>query len=796
MIARVASGRGCVLLLCLLAPAAWAQSGRLLLAGAVTERSDHMDLAIEFTCSLPYRSHLPVAEGDHVRIALAIGADCSVRDGAQFPTEFIRPADGANLVRSIELQPGLAGGAELVVSWNRIERFVLAPAAGMRGLRIRVQRASPARVTVGEARDPTADYAVNLASSQQPFTDVDAGSAAALLQTAVYVSEAEVAGVRWYRLRAGPFGSRREADEALRLALTRYPAAWLAIGDEAESVPQEQAARIAAPGPSGAPETRADAALDQQLEASRTALAARQFDAAILALTPLAATEGYEHRREATELLGIAQERRGHLAQAKAAYEDYLRRYPDSPAADRVRARLQALRLTDVPGRNRSRGGADRRGWSAVGNAAQSYRRDDTHLSTSGLSRDLVTQNVVLTDMDGLLRRRGERFDFTGRASMGYMKDLQPAGRENRLRVSSAYAELSDRSLGRSLRLGRQSRGMAGVNGLFDGLLGSTRLTPRLGASLAAGSPVDNTRKGPDFGRWFVGSAVDLATPARSWEASAFVLAQQYAGRTDRRSLGVEGRYLGANRTLVAMTDYDIHFGELNSAMLLGTLVTDSRWTFTLDAGLQRSPQLGIRNALIGQPTLAFDDLTLLFTDQQIEQLARDRSAKLTRFSANASHPAGDRGQWSVSLSSFDLSGTPESGGVAAVPAPGREDTLGVELLVNSLLRAGDTYSFALRAQRGGNGRAFSAGVGSRLPLGEAWRLTSRLRLDRRDVDTDSSRNWLLAPSLRLEYQHGSASFELEAGVELARRQAAPGTDRTTRRFLNAGYRLSFDRRP
>lgn len=796
MRARAASGRGGLLLLSLLASTAWAQSGSLLVAGAVTERAEHMDLAIEFACSLPYRSHTPAAEGDHVRVVLAIGADCAVRDGAQFPTGFIRPADAAGLVRSIELQPGLAGGAELVVNWNRIERFVLAPAAGMRGLRIRVQRGSPAQVTIGEAKDPTADYAVNLASSQQPFTETDAGSAAALLQTAVYVSEVEVAGVRWYRLRAGPFGSRREADAALRLALPRYPAAWLAIGDEAEAVPREQAARIVTPGPAGAPESRADPALDQQLESARAALADRQFDAAIRSLTPLAAAAGYRGRREATELLGLANERRGYLAQAKSAYEEYLRRYPDSPAAERVRARLQALRLTDVPGRNRSRGAADRRGWTATAHAAQSYRRDDTHLSTSGLSRDLVTQNAVLTDLDGLLRRRGERFDFIGRTSLGYMKDLQPAGRENRLRVTSAYAEFSDRSLGRGARLGRQSRGMAGINGLFDGLLANARITPRLGASLAAGAPVDNTRSAPDFDRWFMGGALDLATPARSWETSAFMLAQQYAGRTDRRSLGVEGRYLGVNRTLVAMTDYDVHFGELNSAMLLGTLITDSRWTFTVDAGLQRSPQLGLRNALIGQPTLAFDDLTLLFTDAEIEQLARDRSARLTRFSAGASHPAGERGQWSVNLSSFDLSGTPESGGVAAVPAPGREDTLSAELLVNSLLRAGDTHSFALRVQRGGNGRAFSAGVGSRLLLGAAWRLTSRLRLDRRDVQTDSSRNWLLAPSLRLEYQRGRANFELEAGVELARRHAAPDTDRTTRRFISAGYRLSFDQQP
>ena len=71
----------------------------------------------------------------------------------------------------------------------------------------------------------------------------------------------------------------------------------------------------------------------------------------------------------------------------------------------------------------------------------------------------------------------------------------------------------------------------------------------------------------------------------------------------------METRYLKPGRTLVVMADYDLYFGDINNAMLLGTLITDSRWTFNIDASRQRSPLLSIRNALIGQPTLAFNDL-------------------------------------------------------------------------------------------------------------------------------------------------------------------------------------------
>jgi tetratricopeptide (TPR) repeat protein len=771
-----------------------AQSGRLLSAGAVTARDDHLDLAIEFTCSLPYGSHTPAAEGDSIRVTLAVGADCGLGGSAQFPIERIAPADARDLVRDIELQPGLAGGAELIVRWNRREQFLLVPTSGMRGLRIRVQRRAVARVDAGELEEPTADYAVNLASQQQPFDAPALAAAEALLRTRIYVSQIEVEGSGWYRLRAGPFATREEAGEILRLALARYPAAWLGIADEPTATPEDSAASIEGTPGTRRPEVRSDAALDRQLDAARAALNARQFAEAVRSLTQILAAEDYERRREGAELLGLARERQGQLAQAKAVYEDYLRRYPDSPAAGRVRERLQALRLAGIPGRQGTRGGEDHEGWSAAGNASQVYRRDDAHLATQGLVRDVVTQNAVLTDLDGLLRRRGSRFDFTARTSLGQVQDLQPSGEATRLRVSSAYAELALRSRSLLARVGRQSRGMAGVNGLFDGALGSWQARPRLGASLAAGAPVESSRLAPDFDRVFVGGAIELASRSRRWEASAFALAQQFEGNTDRRSIGMEARYLAPGRTLVAMSDYDVFFDELNGAMLLGTLVTDSRWTFSIDAGVQRSPQLALRNALIGQPTVVFADLADTFPDSQIEQLALDRTARATQLSATASRPLGERGQWTLNMASFGLEAMPASGGVAEVPAPGREDSLSGELLLNGLLRAGDTHAFALRAQRGGSASLLSAGVASRLPLGTGWRLTSRLRVERREAG-DDGRTWVWAPSLRLEYQRGGSTFELEAGADLSRRHAAGGADRSTRRYLSAGYRIFLDRR-
>ena len=376
----------------------------------------------------------------------------------------------------------------------------------------------------------------------------------------------------------------------------------------------------------------------------------KRLDEAIALLTTITAAQDYQHRVDAAELLGLARERKGQLAQAKSVYEDYLLRYPDSAAAPRIRQRLQALRTASLPGRRGSGAGSSDTGWTFIGNASEIYRRDDSQLRTDTLSRSLVAQNALLTDVDGVARRRGEQRDIIARVNFGYFKDLLTNGPGDQLRVSSAYVDFNDRELGLGARLGRQSRGMAGVPGTFDGLLTTWQWRPQVGFGFAAGMPTESTREGPDTQRHFFGLGTNLATADRRWDATVYALAQQYHGEVDRRSIGVEAHYVQPGRTLVLLTDYDVHYADLNSLTLVGTLVTDSLWTFNIDASYQSSPMLTIRNALIGQPTLAFEDLQQQFTDAELEQLAQDRSAKLTQAGLSATRPLGDRAQWTLSL--------------------------------------------------------------------------------------------------------------------------------------------------
>jgi len=81
-----------------------------------------------------------------------------------------------------------------------------------------------------------------------------------------------------------------------------------------------------------------------------------------------------------------------------------------------------------------------------------------------------TTQNAVLTDVALTARRRGERFDFSSRVSAGYGLDMLADGPGDQSRVTTMFAEVRDREIDWTLRGGRQSGGLGGLLGTFDGL--------------------------------------------------------------------------------------------------------------------------------------------------------------------------------------------------------------------------------------------------------------------------------------------------------------------------------------
>lgn len=778
-----------------LAAGAQAQvAGRLVEEVGVTEQRDYVAVTVLFACGLRYVSHTPASSGDAVTVRLVPQPDCGAPTTGWSAAPVI---DDRGVVRSIDVERSLGPDVELRIQWSRSEQFVLVPSFNGRGLRFRLLRpeSDRAQVTVREVTGGATTYAINLDVAKTPYAEEAVSAAAGATGVRVYVSEIVIGEERWYRLRAGPFVSEADARQVLATARSRYPKAWLAVGDDAtmnEPGTPDAVGSVPATRPSGnATLTPTDR--DKTLKQARDAFRHKDYATAIPLLTRLVEQPEFPERAQALELLGLARERSGELAHAKAEYEEYLRRYPQGEAAARTRKRLRALAFATSPASAKARAAAAAQSpWKVYGGISQVYRRDEAGFDNGVTSSDQTTQDAILTDVALSARRRGERFDFASRVSGGYGLDLLDDGPGDQSRVTLMFAELHDRELDWTVRGGRQSGSAGGLLGTFDGLYAGYQLLPRLRLNAQFGYPVESTRDGPTTDRRFYALSADLGTFAEAWDMSVYAVSQDYFGLTDRQAIGSEVRYFRPGLTFVGLVDYDLYFQELNDVLLLGTVALPARWSMSINLDHRKSPSLAARNALIGQPVTSFDELFGLFSRDEIEQLARDRTAQSDVYTVSLSRPFGERWQWSMDLTGMSLGETPASGGVAETPESGMDFVVSTQALGYGLFGRGDVSSLGLQYQAGDTTDTLSLGLNAQFPLGRLWRVGPRLRVDQREFHVDGSEQLLLSPSLRTELRWEHLSLEFEGGAELGKRTLDDASEDTMRYYLSLGYRYDF----
>ncbi len=534
--------------------------------------------------------------------------------------------------------------------------------------------------------------------------------------------------------------------------------------------------------------------LSAQLREARLAFDSKDYVAAVRLYTRLVEYPEYPQRREALELLGLARERNGQLAHAKAEYEDYLKVYPNGEQATRVEQRLVALTTLDPT----SRGVAQTRRsqlWDFFGGLSQEYRRDSASFTTGDVSESFLALNSLRTDVDFSARRRGERYDFAVRLNGGYLKDLLPDGRGagSNIRLSYGFVELTDRQWQLTGRFGRQSRHTGGVLGTFDGLYAGWKINKRYRLNLVAGLPIERSGDRFQTNRQFAGVSLDIGTKGGRWDYSVYALQQNYDSHVDRQAVGGEIRYFKDGTSVVGLVDYDVHYQALNSVMLLGTLQWGDRWTFTSTLDHRKSPYLTTRNALIGQPFNTLSELIDTVGIATAEQWASDRTGDSDTVSLGVSRPWGERLQWNVDLTVSRFGELAPSGGVEGIPGTGLDKALSAQLLANSLFTEGDSSIVGLRLQQGDLTTGESLYVSSRFPVWSGLRAGPRLRVDHRTFFSDGGDQFLVSPSLRLDWRGRRTTVEFEAGGEWANRKSPLIDNSKDRRWwVSLGYRFDF----
>jgi len=598
----------------------------------------------------------------------------------------------------------------------------------------------------------------------------------------------------------------------LNRALPDYPRAWLAIGDDA--VTSDFAAATAAPLPAveriGSDPALPPEQLKQTLADARSAMSAHDYPKAIALLTKLQRQPEFPDRARAQELLGLARERSGQFAHAKAEYQEYLRRYPNGEAAERVAYRLKILQAAEAKARTGRDVGVEGQGWQVSGGFSQTGRYDGQRVTNSApptttplpTAAQTAESSALFTDVDFVARRRGESFDFIGRFSGGYDKSfLQGATTPDPTRISLASIELLDRHLGLLGRLGRQVSNAYGILGTFDGLFLSWQFAPAWAINAAAGYPVNLLNIAPQTQQNFQTLALVYTPRNAHWDGNIFVANQQFDGLRDRQAVGVEGRYLASHGSMVAVVDYDVFYHSLNTASLLGTLQLPARWNVSFDTERRNSPVLTTGNALIGQPFTDLYQMQQVFTDQEIYQLARDRTPVTSYYSLTATHPLGQRVQFTAIAAATQSSATPASGGVPAEPATGLLPNYQIQIYASNLWHEGDFNVVTLQHGDTQIGRLDSVSATLRFPLGGAWRLAPRLSIERLSGLSDGSKETSYLPSALLDYQRGNALVQFEVGGQLGSREAFlqlptgqfVQTQNTTSYYFSLSYRINFN---
>jgi len=786
----------------------------------VSRVGDLAVITVSFNCNVAYLGHEPRGVGSQLRLQLEPTSVCTgVSPFAAITQERHRPAS-ADLAKLIDIEYDGESSAETLLRLNFSEdvSFGIDPFTSARHVIVRVnlnpkqdsaaaQNSGQVSRRVQKPKPPPARYTINLQSSERPPATADFPVLDLRGGLQLMVTEVVIDGKTWHRLRVGYYDSSDAAARALATLRNEFPTAWIdrespgfvpvpgiapIIEAEAEPPAAENIVAKQAPITPGA-----DAKLVELMAEGRRLMTAGELSRAVQIYTKVLQQPTNQYQPEAQEYLALARERNGQMAHAKAEYQRYLATYPDHEGAARVKQRLAVL--LSQPGRSQpetvASGNALRTTqrrpdtWTVRSYISQYYRRDANQLNDA---EQVVSQSALYSDINLDARRRGERFDFSTRLTAGYRKNFLEDQRGDDVRISYAFVDLADAKYGLRGRLGRQSRNTGGVLGRFDGGNLSYQATDRLRVDAVVGKPVNSTTDGIDSARTFYGISSSFGPILDNVDFGVFVIQQHVESVTDRQAVGAEVRYFGANKSLWGLVDYDTSFDEIGSLFLQGSWRLASELTLTGLFDRRRSPRLSMSNALIGQPVLGFDDLLILYTEPEIQQLALDRAAMTTTMTLGISQPLTPKIQINVNASQSTIEATPESGGIFATP----ESTytyISTDFVGSSLIKEGDVTLLGLRYADSENTAVYSIHLDTRFPIGSYFRFNPRLRVDYREIKSDMSTQMIYTPGIRLQYRKDRRfRVELEAGMQFSSRDMANLTEDRESYFVNLGYQLLF----
>lgn len=589
---------------------------------------------------------------------------------------------------------------------------------------------------------------------------------------------------------------------------------------------------------------RAGAISDSDLRAAaaamdegRAALKHGSFREAIGLFTKVLGYPENQYSAEAQELLGLARQKNGQFAEARAIYEDYVRHYPTGEDSYRVKQRLAGIITAqddataplrapaELPAKALPIGKFARTNettWSLVGAVSSFYIHDDANTTArdtslapnpaASVDDHSVHQNEIFTTLDLLATWNNDqtagKIRFNGGEEHRFSTNQNgPTGDQvDQIGVAQASLDMVIKDLNLRTIAGRQTYNGDGVFGRFDGALFSWQALPLLKVDLVGGSPANSRYNLPFTAeRYFYGGGIGIGPLFGGLEASIYYNEERGRWLVDREAVGLDIRYSDPTKFVFGNIDYDLRFQQLGEAVLSGSLTLPSGTTLYGGADYRRVPFLSSWNVLLNQPFGTLYDFLKNqvaagqpLTSEQVEQLALAETPLYKSAMIGFSHPLSDKLAFSADATIANLSRTITPAGLLdpslAQLAAGNEYYATAQLISTNIFKDGDMYIGAFHYAQQETDRQYVLDFNTRYPIINELMLGPRLRLGYSVYTGTGIRQYTVMPSLLVDYNwNPNLTFEAEIGTQWTR-SVQPGVKtRDTELFATIGFRYNFD---
>ena len=605
---------------------------------------------------------------------------------------------------------------------------------------------------------PLQPRAIVIASGRKRFSSLPRNGRNALRRQFVYQTKVKIGGKIYFRLALGNFKSSSDAEAALKKLKSIFPDAWIYQRSKLER--QKLRASLQKPERKNKikPIAKPADSADELLARGRQAFLDENYASVITITDRIVSMGNLEEVRAALELSGAARERQGKFSQAERVYETLLDTSPPPEISARVLSRLQGIRTMGIKPKARLPDQLEKFSeakWGFRG-ALQQYYREDVIDRPEDDSEE-VNESVV-SDVDLRIWRKTSTDTWSIQLDARLLKDLAEDQTDSRVsRANLSYARDQFRITG-----GRQHRSVKGVYGRFDGLTYIDLAGSGYQVSYFLGNQVRATSGRQDSDNPLIGANIDFRP--YSWlDINLYLIGQEISGLVERQALGSEFQIQNNSGFIYGIIDYDVFYEELNNISFISNYRYNPQWTFNLTLASTNSPLLSTINALQGQSVETIADLSEIFTEDEIYQLAEDRTSKSSSLYFGIIHSFDNRRQLNIDLSIVDLDATRASGGVEAFAAS-RDVLLSADYSVRNFFAANDYTSTGVRVSESDISEILSLRLRSRFPLTGGFIFDPRVQLDfRRNLNSDTNQK-ILKPTIKLSY-HATRNLKFEADL-------------------------------